>query len=321
MDRPKTTPKDFFLWAGAMVTLYASIVAFISLYFNYINYAFPDPVREAYYYGSYDPYQGGISYAMATLIVLTPVFLILMRLIRRDIERDHTRRDIWVRRWALFLTLFVAGATIVIDLITLLYTFLSGGDLTAAFLLKVLVVLLVAGAGFMHFLADLWGFWVKFPDRAKMIGYGVGVLVILSIIAGFFIVGTPGEARAKRLDSQRISDLQNIQWQVVNYWQQKEQIPQSLEELRDPISGVYIPVDPDTGAVYEYRPTGGMSFELCATFDKAGDARGYGYDRPYPASVAPGKGEAINDVWTHDSGRTCFDRTIDPERYPPYNKN
>ena len=69
MERAKTTPKDFFLWAGAMITLYASIVAFITLLFNYINFAFPDPLQ---YMG--DPYSGGIPYQMASLIVLTPVF-------------------------------------------------------------------------------------------------------------------------------------------------------------------------------------------------------------------------------------------------------
>src|SRR3989344_9571800 len=215
MERAKTTPKDFFLWAGAMITLYAGVVAFITLLFNYINYTFPDPLR---YYT--DPYSSGIPYQMASLIVLTPVFLILMRIIRKNIERDPSRAEIWVRRWALFLTVFAAGATIVGDLIVLLTTFLSGEELTFAFLLKVLVVLLVAGAGFMHFMADLWGYWVQNPGRARMVNWSVGVLVIFAIIAGFFIVGTPGQAREYRLDQQKVNDLQSIQSQVVYYWQQ-----------------------------------------------------------------------------------------------------
>ncbi len=320
MDKPKQTPKDFFLWAGAMVSLYASIIAFITLFFNYIDCAFPNVLRDSYYYGYSDPYQGGISYAMATLIVLTPVFLILMRLIRRDIARDESRRDVWIRRWALFLTLFVAGVTIIVDLITLLYTFLSGGDLTTAFLLKVLVVLLVAGAGFMHFLADLWGYWVQYPKRAQMIGYGVAALVLVSIISGFFIIGSPASARDKRLDTQRVSDLQNIQYQVVNYWQQKEKMPKSLQDLYDPISNSYIPADPQTGKAYTYQAAGGMSFKLCATFSREGDS-GYMY---YPKSVSVSEpaaaGTGISDNWKHAAGEACFDRTIDPERYPPYKK-
>ena len=48
MDRPKTTPKDFFLWAGAMVTLYAGVFAFVGLLFDYLNYTFPDTALNYY---------------------------------------------------------------------------------------------------------------------------------------------------------------------------------------------------------------------------------------------------------------------------------
>jgi len=66
MDKPKATPKDFFLWAGAMIALYAGIFSFITLLFEYINQVFPDKVL-----GYYDPYAGGVAYAMASLIVAT----------------------------------------------------------------------------------------------------------------------------------------------------------------------------------------------------------------------------------------------------------
>src|SRR3989344_4986874 len=148
-NKPKVTPKDFFLWAGAMITLYVSVFAFISLIFSYLNYAMPDAL--SYYSG--DPYSSGVSYEMASLIVLFPMFLVLMRLAHRDIERDPSRGEVWIRRWALYLALFVAGATIAGDLITLIMYFFNG-DVTTRFVLKVLVVLLAAGGGFLHFLAD-----------------------------------------------------------------------------------------------------------------------------------------------------------------------
>jgi hypothetical protein len=168
MEHPKTTPKDFFLWAGAMITLYASAVAFIRLVFDYINYVFPDTLNNYYYV---DPYSGSVSFEIATLIVLFPIFLVLMRVIRNTMIVDASRRDIWIRRWALYLTVFIAGATIAGDLITLLYYFLSGQDITIRFVLKVLVILLVAGGGFMHFLADLWGYWIQNPNLARRVGW------------------------------------------------------------------------------------------------------------------------------------------------------
>src|SRR3989344_4349456 len=153
MEKPKTTPKDFFLWAGAMVTFYWSVIATIFLIFNYIDYTFPNALA----YLPADPYQSGISYQMASIIVLLPLYMLLMRLIHGDAVRDSSRNEIWVRRWALILTLFVAGVAIAADLITLLTTFLSGEALTAAFLLKVLVIFLIAAGVFMHFIADLRG--------------------------------------------------------------------------------------------------------------------------------------------------------------------
>jgi len=320
MDRPKVTPKDFVLWVGAMASLYAGVVAFITLVFEYINKAFPNPVSGSYYV---DPYSSSISYETAALIVLTPVFLILMRFIRRGISDDPSRNEIWVRRWALFLTLFLAGVTVVVDLIVLLNTYLQGEDLTIGFLLKVLTVLLVTGLGFMHFLADLWGYWEREQARARMVNWGVGVLVLVTIIAGFFIIGTPQQIRAQKQDAIRVQDLQNIQWQVVNYWQQKEKLPATLAELNDPITNNIVPLDPKTQVSYEYRSAGVMSFTLCATFANAGGGNVYSQSRsmPIPAEPMAINGKDIQDNWQHEAGRVCFDRTIDPQRYPPFSKS
>src|SRR5579872_4494089 len=134
MDKARTTPKDFFLWAGAMVALYWSVVAFIFLMFDYINYALPNALQ----YQS-DPYQSSIPYDMASLVVLLPIYLLIMLFIRRDIVRDPARSEVWVRRWLLILTLFVAGVTAAGDLVILLTTFFRGEELTLAFLLKVLI--------------------------------------------------------------------------------------------------------------------------------------------------------------------------------------
>ncbi len=315
MDKPKVTPKDFFLWVGAMVALYGGVVAFIALIFDYINHAFPNPVTNYYYTDS-----SGISYESASLIVLTPVFLILMRVIRRAIAADPTRQDIWIRRWALFLTLFFAGSSMVVDLIVLVNTYLQGEDLTAGFLLKVLTVFLVAGLGFMHFLADVWGYWEREPQRARMVNYGVGVLVVVSIIAGFFIIGTPQQLRAQKQDAIRIQDLQNLQWQVINYWQQKESLPAVLTDLNDPLSNNMIPLDPETKTVYGYKRTSPLDFQLCATFANAGDSMNQ-YGRPVAIPTEPlGTDKPTQDNWQHNAGEVCFDRSIDPQRYPPYTK-
>ncbi len=308
MDKPKVMPKDFFLWAGAMVALYWSIVSFIFLIFNYIDYSFPNPLS---YYT--DPYQSGVPYEMASIIVLFPAYVLLMWVLRRDILRDPSRKDLWVRRWALIGTLFVAGATIAGDLIVLLTSFLSGNEITEAFLLKTLLVLLVAVGGFLHFFADLRGYWDVQVMRKRVVCSAVGVLAAVTIFGGFLIIGTPQQARERQFDNQKVSDLENIEYQVVSYWQYHGVLPQKLSDLNNTLSNVTVPVDEQTGQPYGYQATGAMTFNLCADFNAQSQGQPY-ITTPEPMGLG---GQGGSENWQHGAGNVCFSRTIDPRLYPP----
>lgn len=301
-----------------MIALYGSIISLISLLFEYINYAFPDPLA-----GWADPYSGAVRTAMAALIVLVPTTLGLLHIIRTDISREPAKERLWVRRWALMLTLFIAGASIVIDLITLVNTFL-GGEMTVRFGLKVAAVLLVASAVFMHFLADLKGYWLNHLAKARMVAAAVAVLAIAAVVSGFFIVGTPGQIRLVRFDMQKVEDLRTIQYQVVNYWQSKQALPVTLEDLNDPLSYSVVPTDPQPGYSYRYEVAGETSFKLCAYFnEETKDLRGRGEVamRDMAMSSYPGyPGGPMDENWQHGEGETCFTRTIDPDRFPPFEK-
>lgn len=301
--RPKVTPKDFFLWLGAMVTLYWSATSLILLIHEYIEVYFPDPSQ--YYYG--DPYSGTIRFAIASLVVVFPLYVILMRMVHEDIRKGPEKKELWVRRWLVVLTLFIAGLTIAIDLIAVIYSFLDG-DLTTRFLLKALTIFVVLGGGFWYYLHELKGTWESNESRSKLIGAVVSSIVALSIIGGFFIIGSPIEARLHKIDNQRINDLSVIQSQVLQFWQYKEALPENIGELNDPLSGFILPVDPSTGSSYRYESTSDASFKICATFD----AESIESELTRPAS--------FEDNWQHTSGEVCFDRTIDPERYPPFPK-
>ncbi|MDO8231741.1 MAG: DUF5671 domain-containing protein [bacterium] len=311
MEKPKTTPKDFFLWAGALITFYWSVIATILLVINYIDYTFTNVLARLP-----DPYQSGISYQMASIIVLFPLYMFLMHLIRKDAIADPSRNEIWVRRWALILTLFVSGVAIAADLITLLTTFLNGEELTTSFLLKVLVILLVAAGVFMHFIADLKGYWDMFPKRKQAVSIGVAMLAVVVIVSGFFIVGTPQQARLARMDMQRISALQNIQDRVVSYWQAKRALPAGLSDLENAIQYGPLPTDPQTDAPYAYNATGALTFKLCATFATQGSGTSYPY---YGEPVSMGIKE-VKSNWQHAAGEVCFERTIDPNFFPPLTK-
>lgn len=144
----------------------------------------------------------------------------------------------------------------------------------------------------------------------KLFQYIVIAVVTVAVIAGFFIAGSPQEERLRKFDQQRVWDLQMIQSQIINYWQNKGELPDNLSLLNNDLLGFRVPVDPDTGAAYEYAPTGTLSFELCAVFARGSignDAAKGKYSTPQSQALG------VADSWDYTEGRFCFQRTIDPD--------
>ena len=300
----KMTAKDFFLHIAVIALLYTGTVALLNILFRVINVAFPQVSQYSYFAST------SISLPVATLIVVFPLFLFLANLLRRGYVADPSRKEYPVRKWLIYITLFIAGAVLAGDLVTLIYFFLDGQELTTGFILKILSVLVVTGAIFGYYMDDLKDRLTN--TRRNIWRIVAAVLVLGSIVAGFSVLGTPSSQRMLRYDSQKVSDLQSIQWQVVNYWQQKGVLPATLAELQDPISGFMIPTDPQTRVPYEYQKTGILSFNLCAEFNKQAQIVNGSVARiAYPEPM--GK---LNESWQHEAGRQCFERTIDPELYP-----
>lgn len=311
--QPKTTAKDFFFYLTSFVTLYVSAVSLIALLFTIINKAFPDALNSYYYYGG-DLYSSGMRAAIACLVIVFPLYLVVASYLNRYLRANPDKKELGVRKWLTYLTLFVTGAAAVTDLIVLVNTFL-GGEITIRFVLKVLVVLLVSGAVFAYYLYDLKkAFTPDMPNRSKLIISLACVLVFGSLIGGLTYAGSPMKVRSMKFDETRVSDLSNIQWQIINYWQRKGAIPATLAEVQDPISGNTLPKDPE-GREYTYAKTGAMSFKLCANFSLSNEKTDIKETyRSYPAPTA-------NENWKHGAGNTCFDRTIDPQLYPVYDNN
>ncbi|MAZ67708.1 hypothetical protein CL652_02990 [bacterium] len=310
-EKLKVTPKDFFMWLGAMVALYFSVGSFIALTFEYIERLVGDTAIIGY-----DPYSGGIQFAIASLIVIFPVYIALTRMLNQDIRKDPLKKELWVRRWLVFLAVFVAGIAILADLIVLINTFLSGEEITAAFLLKVITVLVVAAGVFYYYISDIKGKWENRESLSKTIAAAVSLVVLVSIMAGFFIMGSPYTQRLLRYDQQRINDLQGIQYQVTNYYQTTERLPESLDELKNPLVGAQIQVDPETGDDYEYTKTGNLAFELCATFSLPLPA--FDIDKADLSDWRVRDLQQTTQDWPHGEGRTCFEREVDPERIVPF---
>ena len=319
----------FFLCLGVLITLITSVVSFLNLVFGTLDKRFPDVLNSSYQYG-YSTYDyESIRMALSTLIIFFPIFIVVSYFWRR-FGKVLGQIDEIFKKWVMYIILFLSSIVVVVDLVTLVRYFISG-EITYRFILKVITVLVVA---------ILVGFYYVFLLREKevsksKIGLTFGIvgiiLVIASISYSFMIIGSPMTQRALRLDDRRVGDLQSIQYQIINYWQQKEKLPANLAELANPISGFSLPVEPEfeKGRIYEYAVKSKMTFELCATFSlpiqKGWREYSSGgvipmYDKSVSDVSYPYPGGGTNESWDHQEGRTCFERTIDKDIYPPYPK-
>ncbi|MCX6721446.1 MAG: DUF5671 domain-containing protein [Candidatus Staskawiczbacteria bacterium] len=304
----RNVPRDLFLHLLAIVTLYWSAISFVTLLWQFINNFFPDVLD--YYQSMYS--LGLIRFSVSALIIVFPVFIVVSWFLNKIYAKEAVVRESKIRKWLLYLTLFITALVIIGDFIFVINTFL-GGEITTRFILKALSVNLVAGVIFGYYFDDVRR---DTPTKsAKYFAWGSGVLVLAAIIGAFFIVGSPTSARLVQFDQQKVSDLQNIQYQIVNYWQTKQKLPATLSDLTDPISGFTAPIDQQTKSSYEYniKDATTLSFELCATFNKPS------HKNITPMAAYP-IGAGIGQNWDHGTGSVCFERTIDKQLYPPITK-
>lgn len=147
----------------------------------------------------------------------------------------------------------------------------------------------------------------------KIFIYTIIAIVAASIVGGFFIIGSPQSERMRRFDQQRVENLTILQSEIINYWMQKNHLPENLDILKNDITGFVPPRDPENNNPYEYRAVTKLSFELCADFKTASPNTPTTVIQTKPISTPYYAGDSQN--WAHDTGKTCFTRTIDPDLY------
>jgi hypothetical protein len=151
--RPYLSAREAFFYLLQFAALYTSAWSLGRLLFLLIERALPDPIDESWRSAVSGD---SIRWAISSLMVAFPIFLLVARSLTRAAHRDPERRGSKVRKWLTYLTLFVAAAVLTGDLITVIYNLL-GGEITTRFLLKTATVALIAGGVFGYYLWDLRG--------------------------------------------------------------------------------------------------------------------------------------------------------------------
>ncbi len=339
----KTKAIDVFVYLGIAISLIWSVYNLLQIVFTAIDRKFPDLLTATY---SVDIYSSDVRMAIASLVVMYPLYLALSWYVAKDITKFPYKHNLGVRKIMIYATLFITVCTLVGTLVSLIYNYL-GGDLSLRFVLKALTVFVVALALFGYYLYSMrrdYTIKTSVPVLASIIA---SVVVIASLVWSVMIIGTPAQMRAKRIDSTRLSNLSSIQQQIFNRFQTTDKLPASLSELNDAFQGYSVPTDPVTGDSYTYKivqqPVVRMNyntnkkelitnaiFELCANFDIARDSNSNGKGTAtVPIATKPGIPLADSPYsvsnyyyeydqspfWNHGTGEFCFKRIISSDMY------
>ncbi|HKQ57089.1 MAG TPA: DUF5671 domain-containing protein [Candidatus Eisenbacteria bacterium] len=297
--RPYLNAREAFLYLVLFATLYTSAFNTGQVLFALIERWVPDALGGRYDWRSNAEWARG---ATAGIIIAFPIFLLLSRVIGREVDREPEKRGSPIRKWLTYITLLVAALVIIGDL-TVLVTRLLGGELAPRFLLKTLVVFLIAAIVFGHYLTDLRRDEADAGTsrpRMTLQARAAAIAVFMVMVAGLFMSGRPGDERARQLDQQRIMALETIRGSIQMFHGARHRLPSSLEELQQQPDGIASEtmLDPVTSRPYEYRTLDSLGYELCAEFEAADLGRPpLRRNRPTPSG---------SEFWRHPAGRKCF---------------
>ena len=307
--RPHLSAREAFLYLVLFATLYTTAFDVGAVLFHLVDRALPDPAQR----WSDDLVREGVRAGTAGLLIAFPVFLVLSRIVGRALEREPDGRSSPVRRWLTYLTLFLAALVLIGDLIALVARLLSG-ELALRFTLKALVVFLIAGVVFGHYLGalrhDERDATLAPVRRGRLAPRLAALVVVVVAVLGLLASGPPARERRRQLDAIRVRDLQAIAAAVSSYRLEFGALPVTIESLLDQPSplGVDNVHDPETRSPYEYRTIDSLRYELCAIFTES----------DLQSRNQPGPGAHF---WRHRAGRQCFELRALQSRAagrPPY---
>lgn len=282
---------QFFLYLVTFISLAYIAFGVGNILFEFVNKSFPDLIGLDYQ-AVFD--QGTVKFALSSLFVAMPVFFILMKKIGDFLFEKRISLESPTRKWLTYLVLFFSAGTIIGDLIALMNNFLNG-DLPERFLLKVLIVLVIASSIFGYYLWDIRR--KDFSQRGSLINkisFAASLVVVFGVfVFGFFIIDSPSLSREKRLDLQTTNELQSADSAIRNYFNESNSLPEKISDL-DKTNFAF---QTQKGSTLEYQKKTNDTFVLCAVFVRSNE------NDPQEISNI-----SFEKEWKHAAGRVCFDR-------------
>jgi len=291
--------KFAFFYLLSLVALVFIALPVGMILFQIINKYIPDPISPFGQSFSSDL----LRFAIAALIVATPVFFLISRQIYKNLFQGVLAKDAGVRKSLTYFILLVSSLIMLGWFISVINNYL-GGELTIKSILKALAAVGIAAVVFTFYLHDIRREQVvgQKDKMMKMYCYGSLIVIVIAFIAALFTVESPQQARARKLDNAILNNFEVIASGLDNYYADHQKLPANLEVLKSEILFVTEKnlKDPDTGQLYEYQVLGDKRYQLCAVF-KASNID----DQDMISQV-------YRERWPHQAGSQCLSQSITP---------
>jgi hypothetical protein len=289
----QSSPKFAFYYCLALVTLVIGSISLGTIIFELINKFVPLIANN--YYGE----NSGLKFAISGVIISFPIFYFIKSRIYSGIKKGEFGINSSVRRWLTYFIIFVSTVVMVGSLIGLLNNFLDG-ETTLNFVLKTLTVLGISALIFSFYFYDIKSKAIN--DKFNMIYFVVCVVLILAaLVSSFFIIESPAEARARKLDQKILGNFETIKRGLEQYYNDNKALPKNLDELK---SQDYSYIDSNefneeaTSKYYGYNVLDDKRYELCANFNSSN------LDNKNDTSY-------YSANWKHDKGQQCITKRIE----------
>ncbi len=297
---------------SSMAEIFVNFLSFILLgivatsvgiiFFQVINKYFPDILSLTYSNYQLSSFNtSAVHYSIASLAVGLPIYIWAIWFWFKSFTNSKEKEESRLSKWLTYIVLLLASITVIGDLITIIYNFL-GGEFGARFLLKALVILVIAGLVFVLYFFERKK--IQYKKDVSLIFFRILVVLaslisILAIILGFSVSGTPFEARLRKFDLERTQNLQELSSCVSAFAYDNGRLPVSLDELKNNARYGYCSrvFDPETKKDYGYSLISKSEFSLCGEFGVSNIEESADFG-------------SYSNWQRHDKGQNCEKQTV-----------
>lgn len=287
--------KFAFFYMLSLIAMVFVAIAAGTIIFQIINKLVPD---IADIYSSFFQ-EEAMRFGISALIIASPIYYITSRQIYKSLFNGSLHQDSGVRKWLTYLIILVAICVMIGWLIAILNGFL-GGELTTKFILKALTAIVISGIVFSFYFYDIRRNDIlnKVDQVIRVYFFGSLAIIIFVLVIAFINVGSPTQAREKKIDQSIINDFYQIQGGLNTYYNSFKKLPVDLATLQKEYPYITSDVlqNPQDKQAYVYNVTGENDFELCTTF---------------LASNRNGEQQYRDNNWLHDAGYQCIKQKVE----------